>query len=511
LDKTSPVMQVTDQLRLLVEAVGDYAIFVLDPGGHVLTWNVGARRIKGYAPEDIVGQHFSVFYTPEDVARDHPAEELEIASREGHFEEEGWRVRKDGSRFWANVLITALRDEHGDLVGYGKVTRDLTARRLSEEQLLAQTAELKAINHQLDRLRLLVGSVRDYAIFTLDAGGHVLTWNLGAKLIKGYSADEVIGRHFSLFYPPEARGRNHPAEELEVAAREGRFEEEGWRVRKDGSRFWASVVITALRNDAGTLVGYGKVVRDLTARREADEDLRRTAKELERSNADLDRFASAAAHDLAEPLHTIAGLADLIDRRHGAALGDEAREALAHIRSGTERLRARVDGLLAYSRASHAAMRRERVDVREALGHVLAALRARLDQREAQVSHAVDGLGVVMADSRLLEAVLQNLIANALKFNDGERPRIEISAEPVNGAWRLSVADDGIGIAPEYHDQIFGLFSRLHAAEHYPGTGMGLAMCRRIIERHGGDMGVDSIPGEGSRFWFTLPAAEAGP
>src|SRR3712207_6705458 len=187
------------QLRLLIDAVTDYAIFMLDVDGTILTWNAGAERIKGYKPHEIVGQHFSRFYTDEDRARDHPAEELEIATREGRYEEEGWRIRKDGSRFWANVVITALREESGELVGFGQVTRDLTARRLAEEQLRASAGERATANAELRQFHLLVASVRDYAIFMLDAGGHILAWNAGAEAIKGYHEAEVAGGHFSMF------------------------------------------------------------------------------------------------------------------------------------------------------------------------------------------------------------------------------------------------------------------------------------------------------------------------
>jgi PAS domain S-box-containing protein len=482
-----------DQLRLLVDAVAEYAIFLLDRDGHILTWNTGARRIKGYTPDEIIGQHFSVFYTPEDRARDHPAEVLATALRDGRYEEEAWRMRRDGTRFWADVVITALRNDRGEHIGYGKVTRDLTERHRAAQQL--------------ELFRHMVASVRDYAIYSLDRDGYIQTWNAGAGLIKGYTAEEVIGRHFSLFYTDEDRARDHPGEELKIAARDGRYEEEGWRVRKDGTRLWANIVLTALYDDDGSLRGYAKVTRDLTARRAAEQDLWRTTQELERSNGELERFASAAAHDLAEPLHTIAGLADLIDRRHGAKLDDDGREALRHIRGGAERLRGLVDGLLAYSRASHGAMRLDRVDMNEVLSHVIDSLRARLSERAAVVDHDSSDLGVVMGDQRLLEAVLQNLVANALKFNEREEPRIEFRAEHIDGDVRLWVCDDGIGIAPEYQERVFGLFSRLHGIDSYPGTGLGLAMCRRIIERHGGEMGVESTPGQGSRFWFTLPAA----
>jgi len=242
---------VADHLRLLVESQPDYAIFLLDPSGHVVTWNGGARRLKGYVADEIIGRHFSVFYPPELVAERVPEQILESARLTGRHETEGWRVRKDGSRFWADVVITALHDERGVLVGFGKVTRDLTSRQLATEQLRTAAAELRVANAELEQFRLLVMSVRDYAIFLLDVSGRIRTWNLGAENIKGYTADEVIGRHFELFYTEPARARNHPAYELEVAIRDGRFEEEGWRVRKDGTLFWANVVITALHDARG--------------------------------------------------------------------------------------------------------------------------------------------------------------------------------------------------------------------------------------------------------------------
>ncbi|HTU63355.1 MAG TPA: PAS domain S-box protein, partial [Polyangiales bacterium] len=229
-------------------------------GGHVTTWNPGAQRIKGYAPEEIIGSHFSKFYRPEDVWKcDY---ELDVARREGRVEDEGWRVRKDGSLFWANVVITCLHDDEGQIVGYGKVTRDLTERRRQEQQVLESE----------QRFRLLVESVRDYAIFMLDEQGNVSTWNVGAQRIKGYDAQEIIGQHFSRFYP-ETDVRGGKCEmELRVAKAEGRFEDEGWRVRKDGTRFWANVVITALFNTTtGKHVGFAKVTRDLTERRAAEE------------------------------------------------------------------------------------------------------------------------------------------------------------------------------------------------------------------------------------------------
>ena len=258
-----------DQLRLLVHGTTEYAIFMLDPQGRVVTWNAGAERIKGYKAEEIIGQHFSRFYPQDAIDRGWPAHELKVAAAEGRFEDEGWRIRKDGSRFWANVVITALRDGQGDLQGFSKVTRDLTARKQAEESL----------RRSEERFRLLVEGAKDYAIFLLDPQGNIASWNPGAERIKGYKADEIIGQHFTRFYPQEAIDRGWPAHELKIARAEGRFEDEGWRLRKDGSRFWANVVITALHDEAGSFVGFSKITRDLTERKKSEENARRLAEE----------------------------------------------------------------------------------------------------------------------------------------------------------------------------------------------------------------------------------------
>ena len=258
-----------EQLRLLVHGTTDYAIFLLDPQGRVASWNPGAERIKGYHAEEIIGQHFSRFYPQEVIDRGWPEHELRVAAAEGRFEDEGWRLRKDCSRFWANVVITALRDERGRLRGFSKVTRDLTERKRAEEDL----------RRSEERFRLMVEGAKDYAIFMLDPKGLVASWNPGAERIKGYSAQEIIGQHFSRFYPQDVIDRGWPDYELEVAAAEGRFEDEGWRLRKDGSRFWANVVITALKDERGDLLGFSKITRDMTERKRAEEHARRLVEE----------------------------------------------------------------------------------------------------------------------------------------------------------------------------------------------------------------------------------------
>src|SRR4051794_10549264 len=314
----APASDAADHLRLLIESQPDYAIFLLDTEGHVLTWNDGARRLKGYTGDDIVGRHFSAFYPPEDVADGVPFRILEAARATGRFEAEGWRVRKDGSRFWADVVITALRDEQGSLVGFGKVTRDLTARQLATEQLRSAAAELRTANAALEQFRLLVASVRDYAIFMLDVSGRIRTWNAGAEHIKGYTADEAIGRHFELFYTDEARARKHPAYELEVASRVGRFEEEGWRVRKDGTRFWANVVITALRDPSGPLGGFAKAPRDLPERRRSEQRLEESERRA-RQEAARQRRRSAALERVSRDIVAQLDLDEILARATEAA------------------------------------------------------------------------------------------------------------------------------------------------------------------------------------------------
>jgi len=256
--------------RLIVENVQDYAIFMLDVAGRVKSWNVGAQRIKGYSAEEIMGQHFSRFYVPEDVQARKPEHELQVAAAEGRCEDEGWRVRQDGSRFWANVVITALRSADGALLGFAKVTRDLTGRHRAE-QALRETEE---------RLRLLVDGGKEYALLMLDPAGRVVSWNAGAERIEGYSVQEILGQHISRFYPPQDVQAGKAERGLQVAAAEGRWEDEGWRVRKDGSRFWANVVITALRSTDGALLGFAKLTRDLTERRRTETALRQNEERL---------------------------------------------------------------------------------------------------------------------------------------------------------------------------------------------------------------------------------------
>jgi len=550
-----------DLYRQLIESVLDYAIFALDSEGFVSSWNPGAQRIKGYAADEIIGRHFSSFYTPEDVASGKPAQNLENAAREGRLEDDGWRLRKDGSRFWANVVISAIRNDHGEVTGFAKVTRDLTEQRSAEE----------ALRQSEERFRLLVQSVKDYAILMLDPAGRVVSWNEGAERIKGYSADEILGKSFTLFYPTEAVASGFPQHELEVAACEGRFEDESWRVRKDGSRFWANVVITALRNNDAQLIGFTKVTRDLTARRDAEtqarrlaaeeaahgeaarraeqlsnlneqlqeqaveleaqtEELRvsaetlyeknhelqlalsdaRTAREAAERAAtaareayrELDQFAYVASHDLKAPLRGIANLAQWIQDDTGERLGAESIEHMRLLQGRVHRMEALIDGILAYSRAGRILGPMERVDTGALVQEVIELLA--LPEVTIQVA---PHMPIVDADRVPLQQVFLNLIGNAVKYTRAERPDTVVGVDwrDAGEGFEFSVSDNGPGIAPEYHERIWAIFQTLAARDKVEGTGIGLSVVRKIIESRGGSVSVESAPGRGATFRFVWP------
>jgi PAS domain S-box-containing protein len=464
-------------LQVLVDSLQDYAIFLLDVDGRVATWNPGAERIKRYASDEIIGTHFSVFYPPEDVAAGKPARLLEIATRDGHVEDAGWRLRKDGTRFWAHVVITALFDPSGTLIGFGKVTRDLTLQRQHEEQ----TRESE------ERFRLLVQEVTDYAIFMLDPNGDVMSWNAGAERFKGYKAEEIIGRHFSTFYTDEDKALNKPERELETARREGRAEDEGWRVRKDGTRFWANVVITAIRDSQGVLRGFGKVTRDLTERKKAEEA--RT------------RFIANAAHELRTPLSVIVGMTSYFESNADVDPATLA-EHVEVISRQARRMHTLVNNLLDLTQLEQGRMS---FTIRSVPLRPLVERTVGLSRPNGDHMIEIDvGETPVLADPMRLEQVVINLLLNAYRYGG---KRISITSSVDGPRVRLMVEDDGPGVPPEQLAEIFEPFRRGKSNIMAEGSGLGLAITRSLVEAFGGKVWAED-PGSGIRFTVELQLAD---
>jgi PAS domain S-box-containing protein len=483
------------RFRLLVESLVDYAIFMLDPDGYVETWNAGAERMKGYSPDEIIGRHFSEFYPPADKWK--CAVELETAREVGHFEEEGWRLRKDGTRFWANVVITALRDDTGELVGYAKVTRDLTDRKLAEERMLLSE----------ERFRLLIESVKDYAIFMLDPTGHVQTWNVGAERIKGYRATEIVGQHFSKFYPPEPDPIERCRWELEVAVKDGRFEEEGWRIRKDGSQFWANVVITALRDDSGKLVGFAKVTRDLTERRKAEQERVRLAK-AEEANRTKDEFLATVSHELRTPLNAILGWAVLLGER---TTDPAIAKPLATMRRNAEAQARLIDDVLDMSRIVTGKLRLDRraCDVSAVVRDALEVVRPSAEAKGVLLECiGCDREVPLFGDPTRLQQVVWNLLTNAVKFTPRDKT-VRVYVDHRGETIAIKVVDEGVGIEPTFLPHVFEPFKQADSSptRKHGGLGLGLAIVRHIVEVHGGEVAVTSEGlGKGTAFTVSLPA-----
>ncbi len=497
----------------MIDEVEDYAIILLDETGHILHWNKGAERIKGYRADEIIGKSFTIFYPEKQKSEGLPFRLLEEARSRGKVNHEGWRVRKDGSEFWGSVSITALHDTTGAVIGFSKVTRDLTERKLAEDELRRSTEALEKRTKELevseDRYHKMIDEVQDYAIIMLDKEGKIQNWNKGAEKIKGYKASEIIGKSFTIFYPKEDEVRGLPFKLLREAALVGRAEHEGWRVRKDRTKFWGSIVITALHNNANELMGFSKVTRDLTERKLAEEKLRDYTERLERNNEELEQFAYVASHDLKEPLRKIITFGNMLETAAKDSMDERSKDYVVRMQNSASRMMNLIEDLLSFSRVNRPTEGFELVDLNAVVTRVLSDLEVTINTKHAKIQ--VGALPKVEGRKSQLGQLFQNLISNAVKFNDKPEPLVSITSEnqtdPVTAVktTTINITDNGIGFENVYSNRIFEIFQRLHGKAEYPGTGIGLSICKKIVESHGGTIRATSELGEGAKFTIILP------
>jgi PAS domain S-box-containing protein len=501
---TSSARQAEERYRLLVDAIVDYAVYMLDPTGTVISWNPGAERFKGYTASEIIGAHFSVFYTEPDRQSGLPARGLETALTNGRFETEGWRVRKDGTHFWAHVVIDPIRTVDGELIGFAKVTRDLTDKKLAEDALRESEAQL----------RLLIEGVKDYAIYLISPDGLVTNWNAGAQRIKGYHPNEVIGQHFGLFYTAEDRVAGKPEANLALAARDGRLEEEGWRLRKDGTLFMAHVVIHAVCDQSGTLTGFAKVTRDVTERYETQKALDKAREELFQAQKmeAVGRLTGGVAHDFNNLLAIILGNLQLARKR----LSDPR---IAHLIDnaivGAERGASMTQRMLAFSRKQP--LQLAAVAVPDLVFGMNTLIKQSIGTTVAIDTKFPLDLPSVYADGHQLEMALLNLVLNARDAmpNGGNifisawlhQERGDGPAAVLNRSVVIEVKDSGDGMDEQTLAQAVDPFFTTKGVGK--GTGLGLSMVHGFVEQLNGKLKLQSTKGEGTTVQLWLPTADS--
>jgi len=505
-DPKTPRVNEEQRFRLLIDAVVDYAIYMTDPSGIITSWNSGARRFKGYEESEILGQHFSRFYTDQDRAAGLPQRALDTAMREGRFEGEGWRVRKDGTLFWSHVVIDPIIDSQtGQLLGFAKITRDLTDRKMAEETL----------KQSEQQFRLLVQSVTDYAIYMLDPDGQVTNWNLGAQRIKGYLPVEAIGRHFSMFYTEEDRAAGEPQRALSIAASEGRFEKKGWRVRKDGTRFMAHVVIDAIRSDTGTLLGFAKITRDITDATLAQQALEQAREALFQSQKlqAIGQLTGGIAHDFNNLLTVILGNLEIVRKRMPAE--PKLAQLLDNATQGALRGVSLTQRMLAFARRQK--LTSESVELAGLVQGISGLLQSSMGPAIHIQTSFAESLSPVLADVNQLELAILNLATNArdamphggrIVIAANERDASESGLDKLMTPGRyvcLSITDEGEGMDEATLASAVDPFFTTKGVGK--GTGLGLSMVHGLAEQLGGRLTLKSQKGVGTSAELWLPVA----
>jgi PAS domain S-box-containing protein len=491
------------RFRLLVEGVKDQAIFMLDPAGYIVSWHAGAECMQGYEPDAIIGQHFSRVYRPEDRAQQRPEHELEVAMAAGQVEAEGWRVGQDGVPFWAHVVITALRDEAGQVRGFVKVTRDVTERRRMEERLRASET----------RYRRLFEAARD-GILILDAGTHTIT-DVNPFMVEllGYARDEFLGKElWEIGVLKDAAASREAFRALQAT---GYIRYEDLPLQTKGGARWDVEFVSNVYAENGHQVIQCNI-RDITARKQAEAEIRRLNADLEHRvrdrtvqldalNHDLEMFNASVSHDLHAPLRRIDSFVDALRDDYAERLEADGLQLIQHIGASTQRMHELIDALLALSRVSRHALAWQPMDL-SALAHEIAT---ELDHHQPtrQVDWVIaEGL-TAHGDPRLLRVVLDNLLGNAWKFTaTTAQARIKVGAQAApDGTSVVFVRDNGAGFDMASVDRLFVPFQRLHREQDFPGTGIGLATVQRIIHRHGGRAWAEGAVEQGATVYFTLP------
>ena len=486
------------RFQWLVGAVTDYAIFMLDPEGRIVTWNAGAERAKGYTADEVIGHHYSRFFTPEDQTAELPNRALRIAAREGRYEAEGWRVRKNGERFWANAVIDPVRADDGTLLGFAKVTRDITERKEAERALFSSE----------QRFRMLVQGVRDYAIYMLDREGHVSNWNAGAESIKGYKADEIVGRHFSQFYTEGDRAKGEPARALQIALDEGKYERESWRVRKDGSLFWAHVLIDPIYDEDGEHVGFAKVTRDATAQKKAREELEEARAALAQSQKlqALGELTGGIAHDFNNLMTVVSGSADFLLKNEQLPV-EKRRHHLTAIAETAKRAIDLTDHLLAFGRRQR--INPQVIDLKERLGAFADILSRTIGSKIEFTLQFSDEVCNVEVDGAQLETAILNAAVNARDaMPDGGALTISIGRVERDEQQfvAIRVSDTGLGMPERVLERAFEPF--FTTKEVGKGTGLGLSQIHGFAAQAGGWAEIESREGEGTTVSLILPCTD---
>jgi PAS domain S-box-containing protein len=494
-----------ERLQLFIASVKDYAVYILTPEGLVNSWNAGAQRFKGYTADEIMGQHFSRFYTEEDRASNLPFRALQTALEEGKFEDEGWRVRKDGSRFWASVVIDPIRDPEGMLLGFAKITRDITERKQAAEALHASEQQF----------RLLVQGVTDYAIYMLSPDGMITNWNAGAQRINGFTRTEAVGTHFSRFYAEEDRNKGLPMTALKIAAEEGRFESEGWRIRKDGSRFWAHVVIDPIKNELDELIGYAKITRDVTEKREAVEKLERAREALFQSQKleAIGQLTGGIAHDFNNLLNVIVGGIGILTKEIQAPTSTKILESMERAAKQGADL---TQQLLTFARKQP--LKQEKFNLNRIINSFEVVLR-RAKTASVGFEMKLDPLlPPAIVDAAKFEAALLNLVVNARDaMPDGgtitlSTEHVELRPNKIDGLpagryAKVTVRDTGTGMPLEVAQRAIEPFFTTKAIGK--GTGMGLSQVYGTIKQFGGELIIETEVGKGTAISFFLPAQQS--